>query len=212
MLNGECDGISIADATALAVLAVCDNKRIPRDKVFKESAKRGKISMGWFYGFKLHTIINSKGELIRLKLTPGNVNDRKPMPDLCQGLFGQLFADRGYIVQWLTETLSEQGIQLITTLKKNMKPIPRTDFEKAILRRRSLIETVFDELNMRDCRAIVRGGVFPPVHQAVCNEIAGLKYNTLSSSSMMPNGTYFSLQPISWSAARSSPRVFPPRE
>jgi transposase len=50
--------------------------------------------MGWFYGFKLHVIINSKGELIRLKLTPGNVDDRQPMPELCPGLFGQLFADK----------------------------------------------------------------------------------------------------------------------
>jgi transposase len=102
--------------------------------------------MGWFYGFKLHAIINSKGELLRLRLTPGNIDDRKPMPELCQGLFGQGFADQGYIARWLTEMLVEQGLQLITTLKKNMKPEPRTDFEKAILRRRSLIETVFDEL------------------------------------------------------------------
>jgi transposase len=102
--------------------------------------------MGWFYGFKLHAIINSKGELLRLKLTPGNIDDRKPMPELCQGLFGQRFADKGYIARWLTETLAEQGLQLITTLKKNMNPVLRTDFEKAILRRRSLIETVFDEL------------------------------------------------------------------
>lgn len=142
-LKGNCDGIAIADATALAV---CDNKRIQRHKVFKGRAERGKTSMGWFYGFKLHAIINSKGELLRLKLTPGNVDDRKPMPELCQGLFGQRFADKGYIAQWLTEMLAEQGLQLITTLKKNMKPVPRTDFEKAILRRRSLIETVFDEL------------------------------------------------------------------
>jgi transposase len=142
-LKGQCDGIAIADAT---VLAVCDNKRISRHKVFKGSAERGKTSMGWFYGFKLHVIINSRGELIRLKLTPGNIDDRKPMPELCQGLFGQLFADRGYIARWLTETLAKQGLQLITTVKKNMKPVPRTDFEKAILRRRSLIETVFDEL------------------------------------------------------------------
>ncbi len=78
-LKGQCDGISIADATSLAV---CDNKRIPRHEVFKDHAERGKTSMGWFYGFKLHAIINSKGELIRLKLTPGNVDDRKPMPDL----------------------------------------------------------------------------------------------------------------------------------
>jgi transposase len=102
--------------------------------------------MGWFYGFKLHAIINSQGELIRLKLTPGNVDDRKPIPELCQGLFDQLFADKGYLGKELAETLANQGIQLITPLRKNMKPVPRTDFEKAILRRRALIETVFDKL------------------------------------------------------------------
>ena len=142
-LKGQCDGISIADATSLAV---CDNKRIPRHRVFKDTAERGKTSMGWFYGFKLHAIINSKGELIRLRLTTGNVDDRKPMPDLCKGLFGQLFADKGYIAKWLTKALAEQNLQIITPLKKNMKAVSRTDFEKAILRRRALIETVFDEL------------------------------------------------------------------
>lgn len=142
-LRGECDGISIADSTALAV---CDNQRIPRHRVFEGYAGRGKTSMGWFYGFKLHLIINSQGELLRIRLTPGNTDDRKPMPELCDGLFGQLFADKGYIAKWLTQALSDQGIQLVTTLKKNMKPVPRTDFEKVILRRRSLVETVFDEL------------------------------------------------------------------
>jgi hypothetical protein len=60
----------------------------------------------WFYGLKIHAIINSKGELICLKLTPGNVDDRKPMPELCQGLFGQLFADKGYLSKELTENLA----------------------------------------------------------------------------------------------------------
>lgn len=143
VLKGQCDGISIADATSIAV---CDNRRIARHRVFADSARRGKTSMGWFYGFKLHAIINSKGELIRLRLTAGNVDDRQPMPDLCQGLFGQLFADKGYLAHWLTETLARQNLQLITPLKKNMKPVLRTEFEKAILRRRSLIETVCDEL------------------------------------------------------------------
>jgi transposase len=142
-LRGECDGISIADSTALAV---CDNKRIHRHRVFEDQAGRGKTSMGWFYGFKRHIIVNSRGELLRLRLTPGNTNDRKPMPEMCDGLFGQLFADKGYIAQWLTKALADKGIQLVTTLKKNMKPVSRTNFEKAILRRRSLIETVFDEL------------------------------------------------------------------
>lgn len=142
-LKGPCDGISIVDATPLAV---CDNRRIARPRVFNDSARRGKTSMGWFYGFKLHTILNSKGELIRLKLTPGNVDDRKPLPRLCTGLFGHLFADKGYLAQRLTQQLAKQDIQLITTLRKNMKPVPRTDFEKALLRRRCRIETVFDEL------------------------------------------------------------------
>ena len=142
-LKGSCDGISIVDATPLAV---CDNRRITRHRVFKDYAARGKTSMGWFYGFKLHAIINSQGELLRLKLTPGNVDDRKPLLHLCQGLFGYLFADKGYIAQRLTQALTERNIQLITTLRRNMKPALRPDFEKALLRRRCLIETVFDEL------------------------------------------------------------------
>ena len=142
-LKGACDGMSIVDAPPLAV---CDNRRIARHRVFQGSAARGKTSMGWFYGFKLHAIINSQGELIRLKLTPGNVDDRKPLLKLCQGLFGYLFADKGYIAQRLTQHLAGQDIQLSTTLRKTMKPVSRTDFEKALLRRRCLIETVFDEL------------------------------------------------------------------
>jgi len=142
-IKGKCDGISILDATAISV---CDNKRIPRHRVFKETAARGKTSMGWFYGFKLHTAINSKGEIIAIKMTPGNVDDRKPVPELCDEWFGQLYADKGYLAAWLTELLETKGIELITTLKKNMKPLKRTAFEKYVLRRRSLIETVFDQL------------------------------------------------------------------
>jgi len=142
-LKGDCDGISIVDATPLAV---CDNKRIPRHKVFKGKAERGKTSMGWFFGFKLHAIINSNGELVRIKLTPGNTNDRKPLPEMCKGLFGLLFADKGYVGKRLAEALHEMGVRLVTTLKKNMKPVALTAFEKALLKRRSLVETVFDEL------------------------------------------------------------------
>jgi transposase len=142
-LKGACDGVSIADATPLAV---CDNKRIPRHRVFKGKAERGKTSMGWFFGFKPHAIINAKGELVRIRLTPGNTNDRKPIPEMCKGLFGLLFADKGYVGKPLAEMLQDMGIKLVTTLKKNMKPVALTAFEKALLKRRSLIETVFDEL------------------------------------------------------------------
>src|SRR5512143_2208006 len=125
-LKGACDGISIVDATSLAV---CDNRRIARHRVFQGCARRGKTSMGWFYGFKLHAIINSRGELIRLTLTPGNVDDRKPLLTLCRGLFGYLFADKGYIAQRLSQALTERNIQLIITLRKIIIPPLRTDFE-----------------------------------------------------------------------------------
>ncbi len=142
-LKGACDGVTIADATPIAV---CDNKRIPRHRVFKGKAERGKTSMGWFFGFKLHALINSNGELVRIKPAPGNTDDRKPIPEMSQGLFGLLFADKGYIGKVLAETLREMGVKLVTTLKKNMKPVALTAFEKAVLKRRALIETVFDEL------------------------------------------------------------------
>jgi transposase len=102
--------------------------------------------MGWFFGFKPHLVVNSKGELLNVRLTPGNTDDRKPVPALCEGLFGLLFGDKGYISKDLAKTLEEQGLALVTTVKKNMKPVPRSDFEKAVLRRRSLVETVIDEL------------------------------------------------------------------
>ena len=142
-IKGKCDGISIVDATALSV---CDNKRISRHRVFKEVSGMSKTSMGWFYGFKLHVIINSRGEIINLKMTSGNVDDRKPVPNMCHDIFGQLYADKGYIAQWLTQMLEQKDIELITTLKKNMKPVQRSPFQKAVLRKRSLIETVFDQL------------------------------------------------------------------
>lgn len=142
-LKGKCTGISIADATPIAV---CDNRRIYRHKVFEGMAQRGKSSMGWFYGFKLHAAINHQGELLAIKFTPGNVDDRKPLPDLCKSLFGKLYADKGYIATWLTEALHNKGVELITKLRKNMKPVVHSPFDKALLRQRSLIETVFDEL------------------------------------------------------------------
>lgn len=91
-LKGRCDGVSIVETTALAV---CDNRRIGRYRVFKGEAARGKTSMGWFFGFKLHLVVNSNGELLNIRLTPGNTDDRTPVPELCEGLSGLLFGDKG---------------------------------------------------------------------------------------------------------------------
>jgi hypothetical protein len=111
-LYGRCHGISFIDSTALSV---CDSHRIHNHKVFAEFAS----SMGWFYGFKLHLVINDCGEILVCQITPANVDDRKPVPTLCKHLFGKLIADRGYISQPLFVQLLETfGVQLITKLKK----------------------------------------------------------------------------------------------
>jgi hypothetical protein len=68
-------------------LKVCHNRRINQHKVFKDIAARGKTSVDWFFGLKLHLVINDKGELLNFQITPGNVDDRKPVPDLLQHLF-----------------------------------------------------------------------------------------------------------------------------
>lgn len=142
-LKGECTGISIADATPIAV---CENLRIGSHRVFKGIAERGKSSTGWFFGFKLHAVINHQGELLSLRLTPGNVDDRVPIPGMMTGLFGKLYADKGYISKKLTEKLRTVGVDLVTKVKRNMKPVQHSPFDTALLRQRSLIETVFDEL------------------------------------------------------------------
>lgn len=142
-LKGCCTGLSIVDSTPIAV---CDNLRIKRHRVFRGLAERGKSSTGWFYGFKLHLVINHRGELLSIKFTAGNVDDRKPVPSLCEGLFGKLFGDKGYIARWLRETLTDKGVELITKVRKNMKRVVRSAFDEALLKRRSLVETVIDEL------------------------------------------------------------------
>ena len=103
-------------------------------------------STGWFYGFKLHAAVNHHGELLSIKVTPGNVDDRKPVAFLCRSLFGRVYADKGYVARWLVDLLRARQLDLITKVRKNMKPVQHTPFDQALLKRRSLIETVFDEL------------------------------------------------------------------
>ena len=141
--KGKSLGIAFVDATSIAV---CHNRRIASHKVFRNFARRGKTSVDWFYGFKLHLVINDQGELLGFQLTPGNIDDRLPVPQLVKGLTGKLFGDKGYVSQRLQELLLGQGVELITKLKKGMKEKLLSVWDKLMLRKRALIETVNDQL------------------------------------------------------------------
>lgn len=141
--RGKCTGISFVDSTKLAV---CTNLRIPRHKQFAGFAGRGKTSVGWFYGFKLHITVSERGELLSWFVTAGNVDDRRPVPGLARKLWGKLFGDKGYISAPLKSILQEQGVELLTKVKKNMKPQEISAVDKTLLRKRSIVETVFDQL------------------------------------------------------------------
>jgi hypothetical protein len=127
-------------------LPVCHNRRLYSHQVFAGSAQRGTSSRGWFYGFKLHLVINEEGALWAVRFTPGNVDDRGPGPGLAEGRWGKRFGDRGYLSQELSEGLQQAGGQLITKLKRNMKNKLRPRWDKLLLRKRALIESVGEQL------------------------------------------------------------------
>lgn len=142
---GEGTGIAFIDSTPIRV---CKNKRIKRHKVFAGLAQRGKSTMGYFFGFKLHIVINDKGELLNFVISPGNTDDRAPLknPSFIKALKGKLYADKGYISKELTELLFMDGLHLITSIRNNMKNTLMELKDKILLRKRSVIETVNDEL------------------------------------------------------------------
>jgi len=144
----RCSGISFVDST---ILTVCHARRINSHRVFRKIARRGKTSTGWFYGFKLHLIINDSGEILAYMLTAGNVDDRVPVPELSKDIFGRLFGDKGYISQELFLKLYERGLQIITKLKRNMKNKLMKLIDKLLLRSRGVIESVNNKLKS-DCQ------------------------------------------------------------
>ena len=142
--QGACTGISFIDSTPVAV---CHPQRRHQHRLFADQAQWGKSSTGWFFGFKLHVVVNDQGHLLNVALTPANVDDRQPVPGLVQDLFGKLFADRGYISKKLGNQLRTLfDLQLITKLRSNMKNqlLPMAD--KLLLRKRAIIETIIDQL------------------------------------------------------------------
>lgn len=142
---GNCTGISFIDSTPIRV---CNKKRISRNKVFKGIATIGKSTMGWFYGFKLHIIVNDKGELLDFIISQANMDDRTPLKqeNFLKKIVGKLYADKGYISKELSSLLFDQGLHLVTGIRNNMKNVLMTMKDKILLRKRSVIETINDQL------------------------------------------------------------------
>ena len=142
---GSSTGISFIDSTPIRV---CNNKRIKRNKVFKDIAQVGKSTMGWFFGFKLHLIINDKGEILNFVITQANVDDREPLKNkrFIKDIVGKLYGDKGYISKEIANMLFMDGLHLITTIRNNMKNCLLELKDKIMLRKRSIIETINDEL------------------------------------------------------------------
>jgi len=142
---GKSRGVNFIDSTALRV---CHIKREKQHKVMKALATKGKSTMGWFYGFKLHLIINDKGEILSFYLSKANVDDRnlKVISTMSKDIFGKLYADRGYISKSLADFLWNDGVHLIYKRRRNMKKQNLSDTDRILLRKRALIESVNDEL------------------------------------------------------------------
>jgi IS5 family transposase len=142
-VSGEPTGVYFADSTQLAV---CHNRRIHRHRVFDGLAARGKTSMGWFYGLKRHFVINHKGQVVALRITPGNTADSTVLDEMTRHLAGKLYADKGYIGHELFKRLWRRGLHLITSIRRNMRNHLMPLADKLMPRQRFLIETVLDTL------------------------------------------------------------------
>ena len=135
--------IAYIDSTPIRV---CGNKRTSMHKVFEKLAKLGKSSMGWFFGFKLHLVIDLSGNLMAITLTPANQNDRRPVEMLLKNFKGTVCGDKGYISKELAQRLAEKGIKLVTGIKKGMENKLMEIKDKLLLKKRSLIESVIGKL------------------------------------------------------------------
>ncbi len=144
----KCTGTSFVDSTPLVV---CHNKRIYSHKVFKGLAARGKTSTGWFFGFKLHIVVDHNGNILNFHFTAGNVSDASAIviKSLLADLFGNVYGDKGYLLnRELFEYFYENGLHMITKIRSNMDNKLMELSDKLLLSKRGMVESVIDILKI----------------------------------------------------------------
>ena len=176
--SGNATNISFIDSTSLKV---CHNKRIYSHKTFKGVASRGKTSVGWFYGFKLHLVINEYGGIVAFHITTGRIadNNSKVINTITKNVFGKMFGDKGYISKKNFETLWSNGLQLITKIKKNMKNKLMNIYDKMLLKKRGVIESVNNVLKNSCMLEHSR-------HRSMCNFFVNI-FASLSAYTFLEN-------------------------
>ena len=152
-LVGEARGIYFLDTTKPSI---CHSIRKKRNKVFGKIAEKSKTSMGCFFGFKLHIIVTDIVQIMAIKITKGNVDDRTPVAELTKKLKGFIYVDKAYIGAGLFKALYKRGLKLITGIRKNMKNYLIDLTDKKLLQKRFCIETIFgflkNSMNLENTR------------------------------------------------------------
>jgi hypothetical protein len=147
-------------------LEVCSKKRTNSHKVFKFVARLGKTSKGWFYGLKLHVVCDFMGNIVKCRITPGSANDLKTAMNMVKDFKGKIFGDKGYIGKEEFLKLLEQGLIMVTGIRKNMKNRLLEIWDKILLKKRSLIESIFNimkntlHLEHSRHRSVINAGVY----------------------------------------------------
>ncbi len=141
--SGQRTGIYYIDSSCLPV---CHIKRSKRHKTFADIAGYGRTSVAWFFGLKLHIVINDRGELIAFKITQGQRHDNREAANLLKTLEGLAFGDKGYIGKKLFDELMQNGLKFITRKRKNMRADSLSGYEQQLLNQRGIVETVIGHL------------------------------------------------------------------
>jgi len=138
----NCTGVSFIDSFRLEA---CNIRRASSHKTLKLIAKKGKTGEGWFFGTKVHLIINPHGEIVSFYISSGNVadNNHDLIFTITKQIYGKLFGDRGYLLRPdIFEKLYQSGVHMITKIKSNMKNKLMHTTDKLMLKGRGIIESV----------------------------------------------------------------------